>query len=159
MIHRHLDYRAAAAARELPLAAVVDILDRGDLDGWRPLAAAIPRDPHGSLAERIADLVGRYPTYGTSPLWRAFLDRCRSQPRPVDGPVDLATLRRNAGLTQLALAERMGISQSDLSKLERRRDLRLSILHAYVHALGDRVHLVAELPGRDVEIIVARPGT
>jgi len=24
---------------------------------------------------------------------------------------------------------------------------------------GGRVHLVAELPGRDVEIIVARPGT
>ena len=32
-------------------------------------------------------------------------------------------------------------------------------LQAYVHALGGRVHLVAELPGRDVEIIVARPGT
>ena len=159
MIHRHLDYPAATAARELPLAAVVDILDRGDLDGWRPLAAAIPRDPHGSLAERIADLVGRYPTYGTSPLWRAFLDRCRSQPRPVDGPVELATLRRSAGLTQLALAGRMRISQSDLSKLERRRDLHLSTLQAYVHALGGRIHLVAELPGRDVEIIVARPGT
>ena len=53
----------------------------------------------------------------------------------------------------------MGISQSDLSKLERRRDLHLSTLQAYVHALGGRVHLVAELPGRDVEIIVARPGT
>ena len=46
----------------------------------------------------------------------------------------------------------MGISQSDLSKLERRRDLHLSTLQAYVHALGGRVHLVAELPGRDVEI-------
>jgi hypothetical protein len=31
-------------------------------------------------------------------------------------------------------------------------------LQAYVHALGDRVHLVAELPGRDVEITLARPG-
>ncbi len=152
MIHRHLDYPAATAARELPLAAVADILDRGDLDDWRPLAAAVARDPHGSLAERIAALVDRYPMYGTSPLWRAFLDRCRSRPRPVDGPVDLATLRRSAGLTQLALAERMGISQSDLSKLERRRDLHLSTLQAYVHALGGRVHLVAELPGRDVEI-------
>jgi len=159
MIHRHLDYPAATAARELPPAAVVDILDRGDLDDWRPLAAAVARDPHGSLAERIADLVDRYPMYGTSPLWRAFLDRCRHRPLPVDGPVDLATLRRSAGLTQLALAERMGISQSDLSKLERRRDLHLSTLQAYVHALGGRVHLVAELPGRDVEITVAQPGT
>ena len=77
MIHRHLDYPAATAARELPLAAVVDILDRGDLEDWRPLAAAVARDPHGCVAERIADLVDRYPMYGTSPLWRAFLDRCR----------------------------------------------------------------------------------
>jgi hypothetical protein len=53
----------------------------------------------------------------------------------------------------------MGIPQPDLSKLERRRDLHLSILQAYVHALGGRVHLVAELPGRDVKIIFARPGT
>ena len=68
MIHRHLDYPAATAARELPLAAVVDILDRGDLDDWRPLAAAVARDPHGCVAERIADLVNRYPMYGTSPL-------------------------------------------------------------------------------------------
>ena len=67
-IHRHLDYPAATAARELPLVAVVDILDRGDLDDWRPLAAAVARDPHGCVAERIADLVNRYPMYGTSPL-------------------------------------------------------------------------------------------
>jgi len=68
VIHRHLDYPAATAARELPLAAVADILDRGDLDDWRPLAAAVARDPHGSLTERIAALVDRYPMYGTSPL-------------------------------------------------------------------------------------------
>ena len=161
MIHRHLDYPAATPPDELPLAAVADILDRGDLDDWRPLAATVARAPYGPVAERIADLIDRYPMYGTSPLWRAFLDRCRSRPpppSPPDGPVHLATLRRSAGLTQPALAERMGISQSDLSKLERRRDLHLSTLEAYVHALGGRIHLVAELPGRDVEITIARPG-
>jgi len=92
VIHR-LDYPAATAARATA--------------GRRRRAR-----PTGCVAERIADLVDRYPMYGTSPLWRAFLDRCR-----------------------------------------------LSTLQAYVHALGGRVHLVAELPGRDVEITVARPGT
>ncbi|MFH1446357.1 MAG: helix-turn-helix domain-containing protein [Chloroflexota bacterium] len=38
--------------------------------------------------------------------------------------------------TQVALASRMNISQSDLSKLERRQDIRLSTLKAYVKALG-----------------------
>ena len=47
MIHCHVDYPAASAARELPLAAVIDILDRGDLDDWRPLA-----DPGGDATAR-----------------------------------------------------------------------------------------------------------
>lgn len=46
------------------------------------------------------------------------------------------------GLTQVELAERMGISQSDLSKLERRRDIRLSTLRAYAAALGGDIRAV-----------------
>ena len=49
---------------------------------------------------------------------------------------DLATLRRRKGLTQVELATRMGMSQSDLSKFERRTDVRLSTLRAYIAALG-----------------------
>ena len=51
-------------------------------------------------------------------------------------PTDLATLRRKKGLTQAELAKRIGMSQSDLSKFERRGDVRLSTLRAYVAALG-----------------------
>ena len=46
---------------------------------------------------------------------------------------------RAHGLTQVELARRMRISQSDLSKLERRSDVRLSTLHAYAEALGGKI--------------------
>ncbi len=51
-------------------------------------------------------------------------------------------LPRSHGLTQVELAERMAISQSDLSKLERRRDTRLSSLRAYAAALGGGISIV-----------------
>jgi len=68
---------------------------------------------------------------------------------PVDG---LAALRRGLGLTQVELAGRVGMSQSDLSKLERRRDVHLSTLRAYAAALGGRARFVFELDGKQVEI-------
>lgn len=151
MIHRHLDYPTGTPVDELPVAAVVDILDRGDLDDWQPLAAEIARDPHGGFADRVAELVDRYPMYGTSPLWRGFIHRCRTQRRRRQ-PVNLTALRHRLGLTQVELAERMGISQSDLSKLERRRDLRLSTLDSYLRAAGGNLRVVVEMPGGETEI-------
>lgn len=46
----------------------------------------------------------------------------------------------------------MGISQSDLSKLERRRDLRLSTLDSYLRAAGGNLRVVVEMPGDETEI-------
>lgn len=159
MTHRHLEYAAETPAEELPLAAIVDILGRGDLRDWKPLADAITRDPYGALAERVARLVDAYPMYGTSPLWRAWIDRCRARAegrRPLaEKPLDLAAVRRRAGLTQVELARRMGISQSDLSKLERRSDMRVSTLEEYVARVGARLHLHLEFPDEWVEARVA----
>ena len=144
VIHRHLEVPEGTPPEAQPLARIVDLLQRGDLDDWRPIARAIRRDPAGQLAERVLRLLAAYPTYGTSPLWRAWIDRCRSRLEidalPVIG--GLAALRRRHGLTQVELAGRMGISQSDLSKLERRRDVRLSTLHAYAEALEGRISIV-----------------
>ena len=144
MIHRHLEVPDGTPPEAQPLARIVDLLQRGDLDDWRPIARAIRRDPAGQLAERVLGLIAAYPTYGTSPLWRAWIDRCRSRLEidalPVIG--GLAALRRRHGLTQVELAGRMGISQSDLSKLERRRAVRLSTLHAYAEALEGRISIV-----------------
>ena len=63
---------------------------------------------------------------------------------------------RGAALTQAELAERLGISQSDVSKLERRRDVRLSTLRDDTAALGARLRLVAET--RDGAVDLDQPG-
>lgn len=155
MTHRHLVYPPGTPAEELPAAAVVDLLERGDLDAWRPIAAAVARDPAGPFASRVMRLLDAYPMYGTSPLWRAWIDRCRVPRRP-RAPLGLPALRRRLGLTQVALAARVGMSQSDLSKLERRRDVRLSTLRAYVRALGGRLRILFEGGAEQTEIRIPR---
>lgn len=155
MIHRHLDYEPGTEPGELGPAALDDLLERGDLSDWAPLARAVARDPFGELATTVDRLCDAHPMYGTSPLWRAFLDRARARHQGRSHPgVRLAELRRRHRVTQAQLAQRLGMSQSDLSKLERRTDVRLSTLRAYVAALGGALVLVAEADGSTVELIV-----
>ncbi len=59
----------------------------------------------------------------------------------------LQDLRRAQGMTQAAMAEALGIGQDGVSRLEQRRDMRLSTLRGYVEALGGRLSIVAEFPG------------
>ena len=79
MIHRHCEVPPDLPADELPLVVIADILERGDLQDWQPLARAIRRDPWGDLAAVVTRLIDAYPRYGTSPLWRAWIDRCRAR--------------------------------------------------------------------------------
>ncbi len=53
--------------------------------------------------------------------------------------ISLADLRRRRGLTQARAARKAGMRQSDLSKFERRADVRLSSLRAFARALGGRI--------------------
>ena len=142
MKHRHLEIAPGTNIEDLPAAALVDLLERGDLNDWKPIAAAIAQNPSGDLANRVLRLVGAYPMYGTSALWRSWILRRRDMAEGQRGepgasrPSTLAALRRDRGLTQVEVAARMKISQSDLSKLERRTDLRLSTLRSLAAALG-----------------------
>jgi DNA-binding XRE family transcriptional regulator len=141
MTHRHLDVPLDVPVEQWPLVAIADTLERGDLQDWQPLARAIRRDPFGDLANAVTHLIDAYPQYGTSPLWRAWIDRCRARGRdPIaPQPATLAALRRGLGLTQAQVARRLRITQSDVSKLERRENVQLSTLQAYARALGGRL--------------------
>lgn len=154
MIHRHLDYPPGTPVEELGPAALDDLLDRGDLADWEPLAAAVRADPHGALADTVLRLCAAHPMYGTSRLWRGWIESLR-RPQPEATPsagTGLVELRRRRGLTQAAVGRGLGAAQSDVSKLERRSDLRLSTLRAYIEATGGRLRLVATYPDETVEI-------
>jgi len=85
VIHRHLDVAPGTAPEDLPSAALVDLLDRGDLADWRPLAVAVAGDPHGPLADRVVRLLRAYPMYGTTSLWLAWIEARRARSPKRDG--------------------------------------------------------------------------
>jgi hypothetical protein len=164
MIHRHLDYPKDTAPQELGPAAVDDLLDRGDLDDWAPLARAVAAEPWGPLADRILRLCEAHPMYGTSHLWRAYVSTCRaaalgggsaswpSRPRTAT----LAQIRTARGFSQATVGARLGMNQSEVSRLERRSDVRLSTLRSYVEAVGGWLRLIVAWPdGTDrAELVV-----
>ncbi len=145
MHFRHLDYPVDTSITALGPAALDDILERGDLDAWKPVAREIARDPFGATATMVLRICDAHPMYGTSALWRHWIARRRADARqPV--PLTLAQLRGRAKMTQSQVALRLGISQADVSKLERRRDVRVSTLHEYARALGASLQVTMHWP-------------
>jgi DNA-binding XRE family transcriptional regulator len=61
-------------------------------------------------------------------------------------------LRRARQMTQVSLAESLGVNQGEVSKIEHRTDLYLSTLSEYVEALGGRLEIRAVFPDREVRI-------
>ncbi|HVC60308.1 MAG TPA: helix-turn-helix transcriptional regulator [Acetobacteraceae bacterium] len=62
--------------------------------------------------------------------------------------MSLRDLRKALGKTQAQLARKLNKPQATVSRMERQSDMLISTLDQVVHALGGRVRLVAELPGR-----------
>jgi transcriptional regulator with XRE-family HTH domain len=71
----------------------------------------------------------------------------------------LAELRRELDLTQVVVAERLEVTQENISQIERgEADVRLSTLNRYVEALGGRLEVRAAFPEYTVELKVGRRG-
>jgi len=66
----------------------------------------------------------------------------------------LQNLRQLQNTTQLSLAKELGIGQTALSHMERRDDIRLSTLSAYIEALGGQLHVAATFPNAEVVPLV-----
>lgn len=60
----------------------------------------------------------------------------------------LQELRKAKELTQVQLAETLGIRQATVAQLEKRSDLMLSTLRSYVEAMGGHLRLVVDFPDR-----------
>ncbi|HEV2999564.1 MAG TPA: helix-turn-helix domain-containing protein [Solirubrobacteraceae bacterium] len=70
-------------------------------------------------------------------------DRIADERRALEVVQRLAAARDARRVTQSGLAARMGVSQPNVSRIEREADIRLSTLHRYVEALGGRLQIAA----------------
>lgn len=63
--------------------------------------------------------------------------------RELDRAVTLAELRKALDMTQVQLANSLGLNQSGVSRIEHQTDVFLSTMRSYVEALGGRLELSA----------------
>jgi predicted transcriptional regulator len=87
-----------------------------------------------------------------------------SKPRPADGQgkagkadgdglvLDLRGLRERLGKTQEEIARRTSITQSQLSRVETRRDHLMSTVRRYVRALGGEIEVSAIVDGTRIRL-------
>jgi len=68
--------------------------------------------------------------------------------------VALGDVRTGLGITQVELAKRLGVSQGNVSELERRDDVYLSTLREYVEALGGTLEVAAVFPEQRTPIAI-----
>lgn len=68
-------------------------------------------------------------------------------------PVHLSELRKAQGISQSELAEILKKQQGEVSKIERRHDVKLSTLRDYVKSVGGTLEILVRLPGGKLQPI------
>jgi hypothetical protein len=76
----------------------------------------------------------------SDPEWDASV---AERQRAIEDALALADLRQSRHITQVQLADDLGITQGNVSRLEGRSDVYLSTLRRYVEALGGRLEITA----------------
>ena len=88
-------------------------------------------------------------TKGFAPERRARVDARKAELRAA---MPLHELRRARAMTQKAVGDALKVKQPAVAKLERRADMYVSNLRAYIEAMGGRLNIVAEFPQGSVVI-------
>jgi transcriptional regulator with XRE-family HTH domain len=96
------------------------------------------------MAKKFRDLVAHKPA-----AWHAAVEE-RKQALLADMP--LHELRRARQLSQEQLAEELGATQPEISKMEHRTDMYVSTLRRFVEAMGGELEIIARFPDGMVRI-------
>lgn len=86
------------------------------------------------------------------PDWDAKVTERR---RAMEDALALAELRQSRHITQVQLADTLGISQGNVSRVETRSDVYLSTLRSYIEALGGQLEIAAVFPDERVAVALA----
>ncbi len=84
-----------------------------------------------------------------TPERRARVDARKAELRAA---MPLHELRQARAMTQKAIGEALNVNQPAVAKLERRADMYVSNLRAYIEAMGGKLNIVAEFPQGDITI-------
>ncbi|MGH9416525.1 MAG: helix-turn-helix domain-containing protein [Terriglobales bacterium] len=76
----------------------------------------------------------------------------------IDRRATLAEMRKSRRVSQAKLAAALGVQQMQVSRLERRKDPRLSTLRRAIEALGGQLTLVATFPDQK-PVVLATAGS
>lgn len=66
----------------------------------------------------------------------------------IDEEMTLQALRKALTMTQEEMATRLQVNQENISRLEKRSDMKVSTLQGYIEALGGKLNLTVDFPGR-----------
>ncbi len=88
-------------------------------------------------------------TKGFTPKRRARVEARKAELRAA---MPLHELRQARAMTQKAVGEALKVNQPAVAKLERRTDMYVSNLRAYIEAMGGRLNITAEFPQGRVAI-------
>ena len=93
-----------------------------------------------------------------APDTAADVAEARSEIREMDRAhaMSLAMIRKAGDLTQIEVAERLGVGQGSVSRLEGRDDMLLSTLFDYLSAAGaEAARIVVTINGQEVDLDLA----
>jgi predicted XRE-type DNA-binding protein len=76
----------------------------------------------------------------------------------VERRMTLAELRRGRKISQAAVAEALGIGQMQISRLEQRKDPRLSTMQRTVAAMGGKLTMLVTFPDQEPVMLVTSVG-
>jgi DNA-binding XRE family transcriptional regulator len=87
------------------------------------------------------------------PATRAQIE---AEGRRLSDDLHLSQLRKARGLTQETMAELLGVSQAEVSKMERRTELYVGTLRKFIEAMNGELVLAARFPdGVEIPIQLA----
>jgi DNA-binding transcriptional regulator YiaG len=78
--------------------------------------------------------------------------RAAARTKAMLAEMHLQDLRRARQLSQEDLAERLGASQPEVSKMESRADMYVSTVRRYIEAMGGELDIVARFPDGSIRI-------
>lgn len=82
--------------------------------------------------------------------------RVKAEARRLSEELHLFQLRKARGLTQEAMAELLGVTQAEVSKMERRTELYVGTLRKFIEAMDGELVLAARFPdGVEVPLTLA----